>query len=180
LMTLFLEHAVALSGEDASVRLSRILSSTLNLEEDAPISDKARILIGGESIDLDLLRQAVAQEEYDFLMVCIGGHFVSWEDVFNSYAGADVSDIHLLRFYSAKKDRDMVRFLHAKIRENTPITRNRAQSQIGNRDLEYEREDTRDALLKMLKPARPITNPQQDQSRQKYSFLRQFVSGRNF
>jgi ankyrin repeat protein len=154
LMTLLLEHALRLSDLDPSVLKSRILESIKDPEKDRQYCKESRELIGDEIIDLQLIRQAAAKEEWDFFMTCIGGHFVGKAELLQVFPRRTWSDgvdsVDILRFQSARRDRETVRYLHdAGPSGRSPIQR---VSQIGERDLQMECSDLRASLNATLWP----------------------------
>ncbi|KAJ5218351.1 uncharacterized protein N7498_000450 [Penicillium cinerascens] len=155
LMTLLLEHALATNDLDVPARRSRILVSIKDPSQEPRFCAEARALIGDEVIDHQLIRNAVAKEEWDFIITCIGGHFVGKEDLdpdtFNEEYkwGADILDV--LRFYCAIKDRKKIRHLYA-----NASTGGRQDDIIRNSEwwnMEYEIRETKGIIDELLWPA---------------------------
>ncbi|KAJ5286974.1 hypothetical protein N7478_002660 [Penicillium angulare] len=115
-MSLLLDHAFRLSDLDAK---SRMLDSIKGPEKDKQHCQESRELIGDETIDLQLLKQAAIKEEWSFFMACIGGNFVGKNDLLQifsrprSYRGVEpVDSLDVLRYQCVQRDQEIVRYLH--------------------------------------------------------------------
>ncbi|KAJ5178874.1 hypothetical protein N7492_002084 [Penicillium capsulatum] len=87
-MTLLLDRALELSGRDMSSRKDRLVScfrdyalSMRGNDIDQEYCQEARGLIDVSIITPKILSQAVLQEEWDFVMTYVGGHFITHNDL---------------------------------------------------------------------------------------------------
>ena len=148
LMTLLLEHALATNDLDVPARRSRILTSIKDPSQETRFCAEARALIGDEVIDHQLIRDAIAKEEWDFVITCIGGHFVGKEDLdpdtFDEGYTRGMDRLDMLRFYSAIKDRDVIRHLYTSTGD---LTWNE-----GRPNLEAEIRETKGSIDELLWP----------------------------
>ncbi|KAJ5605158.1 hypothetical protein N7510_010312 [Penicillium lagena] len=154
LMTLLLEHALRLSDLDPSILKCRILESIKDPDKDRQYCKESRELIGDEIVDSQLIRQAAAKDEWDFFMTCVGGQFVGKEELLRVFPrrtwSHGVDSVDILRFQSARRDREIVRYLHDAGPSGWSATQK--VSQIGERDLQRECSDLRAGLNTTLWP----------------------------
>lgn len=155
LMTLLLEHALATNNLDVPARRSRVLASIKDPSQEPRFCAEARALIGNEVIGHQLIRDAIAKEEWDFIITCIGGHFVGKEDLdpvtFNGEYRWGMDRLDMLRFQSAIKDREVIRHLYT-----NASTRGDRQGDLtwneGRLNLEAEIRETKASIDELLWP----------------------------
>ena len=83
LMTHLLDYALEPQGWSLSLdrRRKRLLDSIKDPEKDDEFCAEALALLGGETINLELLPSAALKNEWDFVMSFIGGHFTTKADL---------------------------------------------------------------------------------------------------
>ncbi|KAJ5946758.1 hypothetical protein N7454_003597 [Penicillium verhagenii] len=154
LMTLLLEHALGLGNFDSARLRARMLESIKDPEKSTQYSNESRALIGDEIIDPQVVLQAATEGEWEFIMTCIGGQFISKEQlrqVFHRRRWSfGVDSLDMLRFHSARRDREMVRYLH-EMALTGRLTLQRT-SEIGQRNLQVEFGGWRGSLNETLWP----------------------------
>ncbi|KAJ5668886.1 hypothetical protein N7462_009956 [Penicillium macrosclerotiorum] len=156
LMTLFLQHVLTTNAIDTAKKRARIVATLRNPADDEKNCEEARRAIGDELIDPQLVAYAASVEEWDFVMTCIGGHFVSKTALRTAfkqthYTAPSVDSIDLLRYFAADMDREMVRYIHAGRPGNSPEGGHGARS-VGRRNLDIEFVEARRSLNEMLWP----------------------------
>lgn len=167
LMTLLMEHALKVGDLDSSKLKPGILESLKNPEKDKEFSKECRELIGGERIDIHLIKQAAQNEEWEFFMTCIGGLFVTKIELLQISTrrtwSFGVDSVDLLRFHCSRRDRELVRYLH---QTSIPeVSSKDGFLQFGRRNLQVECSDSRISLNHMLWPkkmAELSTKPKRD------------------
>ncbi|KAJ5939396.1 hypothetical protein N7466_002530 [Penicillium verhagenii] len=154
LMTLLLEHALELGNLDSVKLRARMLESIKDLEKSSQYPDESRALIGDEVIDPQVVLQATTEGEWEFIMTCIGGQFISKEELRQVFRrrrwSFGVDSLDMLRFHSARRDREMVRYLH-EMAVTGRLTLQRT-SEIGQRNLQLEFGGWRVSLNETLWP----------------------------
>ncbi|KAJ5151046.1 uncharacterized protein N7482_010298 [Penicillium canariense] len=157
LMTLFLDHVLSLNDIDVSARRSRILQSIKSPGRDEEFCRASRALIGDEFIEPSILADAVNQDEWEFIMTCIGGHFVGKQDLravipnklWTSRPGVDSLD--MLRYHSVRMDREMVQYLQSGLHKLS-IAPGWGSKYVGRRNIELDLRESRGSLNEILWP----------------------------
>lgn len=156
LMTLLLEHALGLGNLDAPVLRSRMLKSIKDTEAERQYNKESRALIGDEMINPELIQQAIADEEWDFVMTCIRGQFISKEELRQIFPrrrwSYGVDSLDMLRFHSVRRDREIVRYLYQVSTTGKHTVHTAAK--LGLRNLQLECSDWRISLNQTLWPKR--------------------------
>ncbi|KAJ5140657.1 hypothetical protein N7448_004065 [Penicillium atrosanguineum] len=152
LMTLFLERVLEMNDLDTQARRSRILDSITDPSKEKEFCKEARAMIGNEIFEAKLIQDAVLKEEWDFIMTCIGGCFIFNDQFgsrdFNGNAGWGMTDLDMVRYYSALKDRDMVRWIFLEIGD----PRFEGKWDVGGRNLNMEFRETKGSADELLWP----------------------------
>lgn len=111
LMTMFLEHALTQGGYGVPVRFSQMIGPILDLEKESHLCQSATVLIGGERICASLIKQAADEGEWDFVMTCIAGHFVSRACLQKVYPDMEDVLLDMLRMCCAMRDCRLVKYV---------------------------------------------------------------------
>jgi ankyrin repeat protein len=156
LMTLLLERALALRDIDVSTRRSRILESIRDPEKDRTFCRLSKSIMGDKIIEPRLLSDAVKNDEWEFVMICIAGHFVDKKDLEGIFQKREwmkpsVDTLDMLRYHSVKMDREMVQYLASGAEESSPDFRYSARN-VGRRNVEVELIESRGGLNELIWP----------------------------
>lgn len=111
LMTLFLEHALTQGGYGAPVRFTRMIESIVDIDEESRLCRSATALIGGVRLHASLVKQAVDEGEWDFVMTCIAVHFVSRACLREMYPDMEDRLLDILRMCCATRDHGLVEYI---------------------------------------------------------------------
>ncbi|KAJ5368842.1 uncharacterized protein N7496_008602 [Penicillium cataractarum] len=165
LMTLLLERALSLRQIDVSTRRSRILESIGDPEKDRNICKLSKSIMRDEIIEPRLLSDAVKNDEWEFVMTCIAGHFVDKKDLEGIFKKREwtkpsVDNLDMLRYHSVKMDREMVQYLASGAKESSSESRRSARN-VGRRNVEFESNESRAFLNDLIWPE------EMDKARQK-------------
>lgn len=156
MMTLLLERALSLHQIDVSTRRSRILETITDPKKDRKFCKLSKSIMGDEIIEPRLLSNAVKNDEWEFVMTCIAGHFVEKKDLEGIFKKREwtkpsVDTLDMLRYHSVKMDREMVQYLASGAEESSSDSQRSARN-VGRRNVEFESAESRSGLNELIWP----------------------------
>jgi ankyrin repeat protein len=154
LMTLLLNSARKLPANSSESEITQLTQSTLFFYKDAQYCKEAASFIGDETIEPELVRDAVKREQWDFVMTCIGGHFISKQDLGVDWEG-QISGIRIgrldeLRFLCVQRNRDIVRYVFGKIHGCDSTVTHDPNTHLGLRNMEFEWHESKSRLMTII------------------------------
>jgi ankyrin repeat protein len=154
LMALLLHYTLKLNKVNSGIESAQLMQSTMFIYKDEQFCNEARSLIGGKTIAPELIRDAVKREEWDFVMTCIGGHFIGKRDLGIEWGGQAwglcIDRLDELRFLCVQRDREMVRYVFEKIRRDDDDTIPQPKTHVGHRNLESELNQSKSRLKELI------------------------------